>query len=45
VRGRSEGRIDTVRRSQNIEKLRQGKDPSTDYRQDNQNKINQTVAQ
>jgi len=45
VRGRTEGRIDTVRRANNIDKLREGKDPSTEYRQDNQNKINQTVAQ
>lgn len=34
VRGRPEGRIDTVRRSQVIDKLRQGNDPSTTWRQD-----------
>jgi pilus assembly protein CpaD len=32
ARGRSEGRVDTVRRMQNIEKLRQGQDPSTTYK-------------
>jgi pilus assembly protein CpaD len=31
VRGRPEGRIDTLKRQGNIEKLRQGKDPSTQY--------------
>ena len=34
VRGRQEGRIDTLRRSKDIENLRQGKDPSTQYRSD-----------
>ena len=32
VRGRTEGRADTGRRLQNIDKLRQGQDPSTTYR-------------
>lgn len=31
VRGRPEGRIDTLRRGSNIDKLRQAKDPSTQY--------------
>lgn len=31
VRARPEGRIDTLKRQGNIEKLRQGKDPSTQY--------------
>jgi pilus assembly protein CpaD len=44
VRGRSEGRVDTVRRMNNIEKLRQGEDPSTAYRADD-DKINQVVGQ
>jgi pilus assembly protein CpaD len=43
VRGRPEGRIDTVKRMNSIEKIRQGKDPSTEYRQD-ATKINQTVG-
>lgn len=33
VRSRDEGRLDTVKRMNAIEKLRQGKDPSTEYRQ------------
>lgn len=32
VRGRTEARVDTIRRMRNIEKLRQGVDPSTEYR-------------
>jgi pilus assembly protein CpaD len=32
VRGRAETRVDTMRRMSNIEKLRQGQDPSTDYK-------------
>ncbi len=31
VRGRAETRVDTIRRMSNIEKLRQGQDPSTQY--------------
>lgn len=34
VRGRPEGRIDTIRRTQDIGQLREGKDPSTRWRQD-----------
>lgn len=34
VRGRGEGRLDTVRRVQVINKLRDGNDPSTTWRQD-----------
>ena len=44
VRGRTDGAIDPIRRGQNIEKLRKGNDPSTSYRQDQQNRINQQVA-
>jgi pilus assembly protein CpaD len=44
VRGRTPGAIDAIRRSNNIEKLREGNDPSTSYRQDGQGRINQTVA-
>jgi pilus assembly protein CpaD len=43
VRAKSEGRIDTIKRMNGIEKIRQGKDPSTEYRQD-ATKINQTVG-
>ncbi|TVR08048.1 MAG: pilus assembly protein CpaD [Salinarimonadaceae bacterium] len=45
VRGRTPGAIDPIRRTANIEKLREGVDPSTQYRQDGQNAINQAVAQ
>ncbi len=44
VRGRTEGRIDSIRRSRDIENLRQGKDPSTHYRQDDKGRINTTVG-
>jgi pilus assembly protein CpaD len=45
VRGRQEGRIDTLRRSKDIENIRQGKDPSTQYRQDGQNSVKQQANQ
>jgi pilus assembly protein CpaD len=32
VRGRQEGRVDTIRRMGNIEKLRQAQDPSTEWK-------------
>ena len=44
VRGRSEGRIDTLKRTRDIDALRQGQDPSTRYRQDNQNRISTAVG-
>ena len=44
VRGRPEVPPDTVRRMGNIDKLRQANDPSTNYRQDTQNKISTTVG-
>jgi pilus assembly protein CpaD len=44
VRGRQEGRIDTLRRAKDIENIRQGKDPSTQYRSDEKAKINQQVG-
>ena len=44
VRGRQEGRIDRVRRSKDIENLRQAKDPSTQYRSDEKGKINTQVG-
>lgn len=43
VRGRPEGRADTIRRAANIEKLRKGEDPSTQY-QTPTDKINQTIG-
>ena len=39
VRGRAEGLGDTIRRTKGIQDLRQGKDPSTDYRQDTKGRI------
>jgi len=45
VRGRTAGAIDPIRRGNNIVKLRDGQDPSTNYRQDGQNRINRAVAQ
>jgi pilus assembly protein CpaD len=42
-RPRAEGRIDTARRMSNIEKLREGADPSTGYR-DSATRINQSVG-
>lgn len=44
VRGRPEGRSDAVRRAKDIENLRQGKDPSTQYRQDGSGRINQAIG-
>ena len=43
VRARQEGRIDTVKRMGAIDKIRQGKDPSTEYRQE-ATKLNQSVG-
>lgn len=43
VRGREEGRIDTVRRTQVIDKLRQGKDPSTEWRQDGTARVKSVI--
>ena len=43
VRGRSEGRIDTVRRTQDIGQLREGKDPSTQWRQDGKTNVSSEV--
>ena len=44
VRGRPEMPGDTLRRMKDIQDLRDGKDPSTVYRQDNQGRINQSVG-
>lgn len=43
VRGRAEGRPDSIRRGKVIEAVREGKDPSTQYRQEG-TKINQAVG-
>ena len=43
VRGRTEGRPDSIRRGKVIEAIREGKDPSTQYRQEG-TKINQAVG-
>lgn len=43
VRGRPEGRIDTVRRTRDIGELRQGKDPSTQWRQDGKTDVKEEV--
>lgn len=44
VRGRPETPGDTQRRTKDIQDLRDGKDPSTVYRQDNQGRITQGVG-
>jgi pilus assembly protein CpaD len=44
VRGRPETPPDTARRMQNIDKIRSGADPSTQYRQDGKNKISSSVG-
>ena len=44
VRGRQLGRTDTVRRTREIDSIRQGKDPSTTYRQDDKGKISSTIG-
>lgn len=43
VRGRPEGRIDTVQRTRDLGQLREGKDPSTQWRQDGQTKVSSEV--
>lgn len=43
VRSREEGRIDTVRRAQVVNKLREGKDPSTEWRQDGKATVKDAV--
>ena len=44
VRGRADSRIDTIRRTKAIQDLRQGKDPSTAYRQDGNRGISSVVG-
>lgn len=43
VRGRPEGRIDTVLRTKDLGQLREGKDPSTQWRQDGQTNVGNDV--
>jgi pilus assembly protein CpaD len=43
VRGRTESAPDTIQRTKKIEAIRQGQDPSTQYRQEG-TKINQAVG-
>lgn len=45
VRGRPEGRIDTVKRVRDIGQLRDGKDPSTTWRQDGRTDVKSQVGQ
>lgn len=45
VRGRPEGRIDTIRRVKDIGQLRDGKDPSTAWRQDGKTSVKDAVGQ
>lgn len=44
ARGRVETHGDTLRQVKDIQDLREGKDPSTIYRQDDQNRINRSVG-
>jgi pilus assembly protein CpaD len=44
VRGRPEGRIDSVKRVRDIGQLRDGKDPSTAWRQDGQTAVKSQVG-
>ncbi|WP_311276841.1 CpaD family pilus assembly protein [Methylobacterium sp. WCS2018Hpa-22] len=43
VRGRPEGRIDAVQRTMDINKLREGKDPSTIWRQDGKTSVKAAI--
>ena len=45
VRGRTESRIDTIRRTKDIQQLREGKDPSTRWNQDGQTSVKSQVGQ
>ncbi len=45
VRGRTEGRIDTIRRTRNIEKMRNGNDPSIPWRQDGKTSVKTQVTE
>ncbi|GJE15825.1 CpaD family pilus assembly protein [Methylobacterium marchantiae] len=43
IRGRPEGRIDSIRRTGDINKLREGKDPSTIWRQDGKTSVKSAI--
>ncbi|RVU13748.1 pilus assembly protein CpaD [Methylobacterium oryzihabitans] len=45
VRGRQEGRVDSVARTRKIEELRSGKDPSTTWKQDGRASVKTQVTQ
>lgn len=45
VRGRPEGRVDTVRRTGDINKIREGKDPSTQWKQDGKTSVKSQVGE
>ncbi|KQP85441.1 MULTISPECIES: CpaD family pilus assembly protein [unclassified Methylobacterium] len=45
VRARPEGRIDTIRRTNDIGKIRDGKDPSIEWRQDGKTSVKSQVSQ
>ena len=45
VRGRPEGRIDTIRRTGDLTKMREGKDPSTQWRQDGKTSVKAAVGE
>ncbi len=45
VRARTEGRIDTIRRTKDIQQLREGKDPSTQWNQDGKTSVKSQVSQ
>ncbi|AWN38391.1 CpaD family pilus assembly protein [Methylobacterium radiodurans] len=44
VRGRTEGRLDTARRVKDIGQVREGKDPSTNWRQDGQTNVSSRLG-
>jgi len=44
VRGRPQSGPDAIRRSKDIDNLRQGKDPSTQFRQDGRGRINNAIG-
>ncbi|MBY0296010.1 MAG: CpaD family pilus assembly protein [Methylobacterium sp.] len=45
VRGRQEGRVDTVARTRDLQELRNGKDPSTSWKQDGSASVKDQVGQ
>jgi pilus assembly protein CpaD len=45
VRARTEGRIDTIRRTKDILQMREGKDPSTQWNQDGKTSVKSQVSQ